>query len=83
MDYYSSIQEIHFLSIHFRTRDSTMKFAIRIFALSVVVAGATAATLSSASTHAVASHLSATASLPVPGCGPHVPTCPPNPNPTK
>ncbi len=59
-----------------------MKLAIRIFALSVVVAGATAATLSSASTHMVA-NLSATASLPVPGCGPHIPTCPPNPNPTK
>ncbi len=45
-----------------------MKLAIRIFALSVVVAGAAAASVSSQDrTHAIASHQSATSSLPAPG----------------
>jgi len=52
-----------------------MKLAIRIFALSVVFAGAAAATVSSSTTHVIASHQSATSELPVPACGPHVPTC--------
>jgi len=47
-----------------------MKLAFRILVLSVVVAGAAAASLSSTTTHAVASHLSATSGLPVPTCGP-------------
>ena len=48
-----------------------MKLAIRIFALSVVVAGVAAASMSSSTTsHTVANHLSATSSLPVPSCGP-------------
>lgn len=47
-----------------------MKLAIRIFALSVVVAGLTAASTSSRPSHVIASHLSATASLPIPQCGP-------------
>jgi len=54
-----------------------MKLAIRIFALSVVVAGAAAASVSSATTHAVPSRQAASASLPVPMCGPNLPTCPP------
>jgi len=54
-----------------------MKLAVRIFALSVVFAGVAAASVSTSTTRPVASHLSATASLPVPGCGPHI--CPPNP----
>jgi hypothetical protein len=53
-----------------------MKLAVRIFALSVVIAGAAAASLSSSSTHAIRSHQSATATLPVPTCGPHMPGCP-------
>ncbi len=53
-----------------------MKLAVRIFALSVVIAGAAAASLSSTSTHAIRSHQSATATLPVPTCGPHMPGCP-------
>jgi hypothetical protein len=54
-----------------------MKLAIRIFAMSVVFAGAAAASVSSHNTSALPSHLSATSSLPVPSCaGPHVPTCP-------
>jgi hypothetical protein len=52
-----------------------MRLAIRIFALSVVVAGAAAAATTSKSAPAVPSHQSATASLPTPGCGPYMPTC--------
>jgi len=52
-----------------------MKTAIRIFALSVVVAGAAAASLSS--TKGLPSHQSATASNPIPLCGPGIP-CGPN-----
>ena len=53
-----------------------MKLAIRIFALSVVVAGAAAAATHSSSTHVLASHQSATSAFPVPQCGPGMPTCP-------
>ena len=48
-----------------------MKLAVRIFALSVVVAGAAAASFSSASTKVLPSHQSATAANPVPTCGPY------------
>jgi hypothetical protein len=47
-----------------------MKLVLRVLVLSVVVAGAAAASFSSAPKHAFASHLSATSGLPVPGCGP-------------
>jgi hypothetical protein len=47
-----------------------MKLAIRVVVLSVVVAGAAAASFSSAPKQAFASHLSATSGLPVPSCGP-------------
>ncbi len=53
-----------------------MKLAVRIFALSVVIAGAAAASVSSSTTHAVRSHQSATETLPVPGMRtlcPHLP----------
>jgi hypothetical protein len=53
-----------------------MKLAVRIFALSLVIAGAAAASLSSSSTHPIRSHQSATDTLPVPTCGPHMPGCP-------
>jgi hypothetical protein len=53
-----------------------MKLAIRIFALSVVVAGAAAASLSSSTTQPIASHQSATTSNPVPVCWPGTPGCP-------
>lgn len=56
-----------------------MKLAIRILAFSVVVAGAAAASLSSSTPQALSSQ-SATAHMPGPGCGPHVPTCPQKPN---
>jgi len=54
-----------------------MKLVVRIFALSVVIAGAAAASVSSSTTHAVRSHQSATETMPIPACGPYVPTCPP------
>jgi P pilus assembly chaperone PapD len=57
-----------------------MKLAIRIFALSLVVAGAAAASVSSSTTRVVPGHQSATGSLPTPACGPRMPTCPPNGN---
>ena len=56
-----------------------MTFAIRAFALSVVLAGAAAAAVSSSSAHPVASHQAVSSSLPVPICGPGVPTCPKQP----
>lgn len=56
-----------------------MKLAIRIVALFVVLAGVASAALAPKSASVLASHQSATASLPAPGCGPHVPTCPTQP----
>jgi len=53
-----------------------MKLAVRIFALSIVLAGVAAASVSSSSTHAFRSHQSATETLPIPTCGPGIPTCP-------
>ena len=55
----------------------TMKLTIRIFALSVVIAGAAAASVSSATTRILPSHQSATSANPVPLCGPGMPGCPP------
>lgn len=51
-----------------------MKLALRIFALSVVFAGL-AASFSAKPSHAIASHLSATSSFPIPGCFPGMPGC--------
>jgi hypothetical protein len=56
---------------------SIMKLAVRIFALSVVFTGVAAASISSSTTHVIGSRLSATASLPIPQCGPNMPLCPP------
>jgi hypothetical protein len=47
-----------------------MKLAFRVLILSVVVAGAAAASVSSTPNHKLSSHLSATSGLPVPTCGP-------------
>jgi hypothetical protein len=55
----------------------TMKLAIRIFALFVVIAGAAAAT--SSTTNVFTSHQSAAMAGPEPGCG-EIP-CPPPPPP--
>jgi hypothetical protein len=54
-----------------------MKTAIRIAALSIVLAGAAAAAISSPNAaHAIASHQAATASNPIPLCAPGLPGCP-------
>jgi len=57
-----------------------MKLALRFVALTIVCAGLAAASLASGTTPILPDHLSATVSgpdptLPVPSCGPHVPTC--------
>lgn len=52
-----------------------MKLAIRVFAFSVVVAGAAAAAVSPSHKAMIASHQSATAANPIPACGPYIPTC--------
>jgi len=52
-----------------------MKLVVRIFALSVVLAGAAAASMSSSTTHAVPSHQAAASALPIPACGPGIPGC--------
>jgi len=49
-----------------------MKLAIRVFALTVVLVGGAAAAVTPKPTHTIPSHQSATASLPVPGCGPYM-----------
>jgi hypothetical protein len=70
-----SVRKTFFLSIQFHEGLLIMKLAIRIFALSVVVAGAAAAATTPKSAPVVPSHQSATASNPVPGCLPGVPWC--------
>jgi hypothetical protein len=52
-----------------------MKLAIRIFAFAVVLAGVAAASVSPTTSRAIASHQSATAGLPTPGCVPGMPMC--------
>jgi hypothetical protein len=59
-----------------------MKLVIRTFALSVVFVGVAAASISTSSVRTVPSHLSATASNPIPTCAPGLPGCPDIP-PTK
>ncbi len=54
-----------------------MKLALRIFAFSIVLAGVAAAAVTPRTAAVVSSHQSATASMPGPGCGPHI--CPVNP----
>jgi hypothetical protein len=54
-----------------------VKLAVRILALSFVVAGGAAAAITP-KTPAINSHQSATATMPVPGCVPGLPTCPTN-----
>lgn len=55
-----------------------MKFAIRIFALSIVVAGVAAAANTPKTAKPIASHQSASASFPTPACDPYI--CPANPD---
>jgi hypothetical protein len=56
-----------------------MKLIVRALAICVVLSGAAAVSLSSASTHAMTSHQSATSAMPVPLCGPWAP-CVPEPS---
>jgi hypothetical protein len=72
--YYFSVQEEAFPVNSNHKGLPIMKLAIRIFALAVVFVGA-AASFSSSPKHVVASHQSATASFPMPACGPGI--CPP------
>ncbi len=53
-----------------------MKLTIRIIALTIVFAGAAAASVSSSTARPIASHQSATEKMPVPVCDPAIPTCP-------
>ncbi|MGB6827544.1 MAG: hypothetical protein WBE41_05850 [Terracidiphilus sp.] len=53
-----------------------MKLAVRVLALSLVVAGGAAAAITPKAAPAINSHQSATASMPVPACVPGLPTCP-------
>lgn len=59
-----------------------MKLAVRVFAMMVVCAGLSAASVAPAASPVVSSQLSAAAigpgplTLPVPTCGPNMPTCP-------
>lgn len=55
-----------------------MKLFLRIFAVSIVIGGAAAASVHPSSARFQASHQAAPSFLPTPECGPHVPTCPPN-----
>ena len=52
-----------------------MKLTIRIVALTVVLAGAAAASISSSNSHITRSHLAVSAALPGPVCTPGMPTC--------
>jgi hypothetical protein len=62
-------QKLRLLPIQIKKGLPIMKFAIRIFALSVVVAGgAAAATTSKTAPVVLPSHQSATARMPVPVC---------------
>ncbi|MGD0682905.1 MAG: hypothetical protein ABR990_12755 [Terracidiphilus sp.] len=54
-----------------------MKLAIRIFALTIIIAGAAAAATTPKTAQPIQSHQSATATLPTPGCDPYL--CPPPP----
>jgi hypothetical protein len=53
-----------------------MKLAIRIFALSIVLVGVAAASISTSASRVLPSHQAATASNPIPLCAPGLPTCP-------
>jgi hypothetical protein len=55
-----------------------MKLALRIFALTVVIAGGAAAATTPKTAPPIQSHQSATASLPTPMCTPDI--CPPGPD---
>ncbi len=53
-----------------------MNLAIRIVALTIVLAGAAAASVSSSAPHAATSRQAVSAAMPGPVCTPGIPTCP-------
>jgi len=53
-----------------------MKLTLRVFALSIVILGAVAATVSPRNHRPLPSRQSATQNFPVPQCVPGLPTCP-------
>ena len=55
-----------------------MKLAIRITALTVVLAGAAAASVSSSTSHVTPSRQAVSVAMPAPVCTPGIPTCPRN-----
>jgi hypothetical protein len=57
-------------------KEIRMKTAIRVIALSLVLAGAAAASVSPSTARPFSSHQSATATNPIPLCAPGLPTCP-------
>jgi hypothetical protein len=79
MDYAVIMRVNWFPHNKFIERLPTMKLAIRIFGLSVVLAGLAAAYGSSATTRVLASPQAATAKMPVPLCAPGLPGCPNTP----
>jgi hypothetical protein len=52
-----------------------MKLIVQIFALSVVLAGAAAASVSAPNAHVLPNHQAAPSLMPLPTCGPHMPGC--------
>jgi len=70
------VQEMCFLPIQIHQRLPPMKLALRIFVLTIVAAGVAAAATTPRTAPPIASHQSATASMPGPGCGPYM--CPPD-----
>jgi hypothetical protein len=53
-----------------------MKTALRIFALTIILAGVAAASVTHSNAPVIASHQAATASNPIPLCAPGLPNCP-------
>lgn len=66
------------ISEHNQKDSETMKNAVRFFALSVVLAGAAAASVFPSNPRLIASHQAAPAGMPIPTCAPGLPTCPVN-----
>jgi hypothetical protein len=60
-----------------------MKLAIRIFAMSVVLVGVAAASVSSSTPDTLATQQGFAAKMPIPICTPGAPGCPELPPPTK
>jgi hypothetical protein len=72
LSYCSNQQKEFILLIENLWRLPMMKLVLRIFALSIVVVGGVASILAPKDAAALASHQSATASMPSPACGGHM-----------